>query len=182
MRARATTPDPPLRRALERWLALERRAHEAGAEAAEQALQALFDRLPLLSPSPGFADRVVSALHPTGAGRLFQHWGVRAAVALCLVQTGLLLGAVVATAAALGRFLDLPDLVVAATRAGVFLLELAAGAVALLGLLFDLAGAATAAASSPAGLLLASLCAALLASALYPLIRSVEEQRNVDHV
>jgi hypothetical protein len=55
MSMRRPEPHDPLTR----WLDAERDADDAGALAAEAALLELFESLPLLAPSAGFADRVL---------------------------------------------------------------------------------------------------------------------------
>ncbi len=70
-------PDDTL---FKRWLAAE----EGGRDAvAEQALEALFSALPSVSPTAGFAGRVMAATSVP------LPWWHRAAIAACLLVTGL---------------------------------------------------------------------------------------------
>lgn len=70
---------------LNRWLAAER---DDRPDEAEAALFELFETLPLLAPGVGFADRVLAraGLRPAG---VFESLWARAAIALCLLATGL---------------------------------------------------------------------------------------------
>jgi hypothetical protein len=57
--------------ALARWLQAEREADDAGAEA---ALLEMFESLPSLAPSPGFADRVLLQVAQSALVPAWQQW------------------------------------------------------------------------------------------------------------
>ncbi len=99
---------------LDRWLAAER---EEDPEA-EAALLELFEALPLLEPPSGFADRVllrtglpVAQPWSLFGVNLFGSLWSRAALALCLVVTGISLAWLPQTLAALAGLWSLNDLV-----------------------------------------------------------------------
>lgn len=72
---------------LNRWLAAER---DDRPDEAEAALFELFETLPLLPPSAGFADRVLARTGFVAARvSVFESRWVRAVIALCLLATGL---------------------------------------------------------------------------------------------
>jgi hypothetical protein len=78
---------PSHQNALDRWLAAERSDRP---EAAETALFALFEALPLVAPPAGFADRVLVRAGIKAARRdLFASRVARLVLALCLVATSL---------------------------------------------------------------------------------------------
>lgn len=81
--------DPSHHDALSRWLAAERSDQS---DEADEALLELFEALPLLDPSPGFASRVLLAAglpRAVAVPGLFARRWVQALVALCLAATGL---------------------------------------------------------------------------------------------
>lgn len=112
-------PDP-----LARWLDAERNEHEDDAEA---ALLELFELLPPMAPRPGFSDRVLQRIAaepaPVAApvpvpvparsrfGRLVRSRGLRVALALSVVTTGVFLLWLPQMLAILGRILTVGDLV-----------------------------------------------------------------------
>ncbi len=70
MAMRRPEPHDPLTR----WLQAEREADDAGALAAETALLELFESLPRLAPSPGFADRVLMQVTQPAVVPVRQSW------------------------------------------------------------------------------------------------------------
>lgn len=109
---------------LHRWLAAERRAGRAGAglAKAEEALAALFVRLPEARPRPGFAGRVLAAAGlDLGASAAVApaplSWPLRALAAVCLLLTGTAVGLLRPLAVFVAGRLTLADLVSGAARA-----------------------------------------------------------------
>jgi hypothetical protein len=72
---------------LERWLAAEAAGDDL---AAEEAFRTLFEAMPRLAPLPGFAERVVMALHEPETGRASWLW--KAALAAAVALAGLAAG------------------------------------------------------------------------------------------
>lgn len=70
-----------LQHTLNQWLEAERDADERNAD---EALTALFATIPRLSPSVGFADRVLWAIEPAAAPSIFVSWLWRSAIGVAI--------------------------------------------------------------------------------------------------
>lgn len=169
---------------LERWLALEGAGRDREAEA---ALGALFERLPELGPSAGFADRVMRAIAAppalaAAAPAAGRSWLPRGLLAACLALVALAAPVLPALLAPIAGRVSLGGMVQGVADAVAALARWMAGAAAVWDGLARIAGWAAAVAGAPQAVAALLVMLAVAALALRRLSDLIAHERSWSHV